>query len=164
MAARRRVEQAGIAVGIEAIAGRDGVGVGGLHGVEAAEGRDQHEQRRARQMEVGHQHVDGPEPVAGRDEERRLAGERRGSCHRLAGGRLQQPQRRGADGDDAPAGGARGVEGRGGVGGDLAPLGVHAVLGGVVGLDGQEGAGADVQRHEMAGDAARVQRRQQRRA
>ena len=77
--------------------------------------------------------------------------------------RLQQPQGRGADGDDAAAGGARGVEGRGGLGGDLAPLGVHAVLGGVVGLDGQEGAGADVQRDEVAGDAARVERRQQRR-
>ena len=79
----------------------------------------------------------------------------------LGRGRLQQPQRRGADGDDAAAGGARGVERGRGLRGDLAPLGVHAVLARVLGLDGQEGAGAHVQRHEMAGDAARVQRRQQ---
>ena len=56
------------------------------------------------------------------------------------------------------------LSGGGGIGGDLAPFGVHAVLGGVVGLDGQEGAGADVQRDEMAGDAPRVQGLQQRRA
>ena len=81
----RRVEQAGIAVGVEAIAGRDGVGVGGAHGVEAAEGRDQHEQRRARQMEVGHQQIDGLEAVAGRDEEVRLA------CEGLDGARFPSP-------------------------------------------------------------------------
>ena len=44
--------------------------------VEPGERRHQHEQRRARQMEVGHQHVDGLEAIAGRDEDRRLAGER----------------------------------------------------------------------------------------
>ena len=49
-----------------------------------AEGADQHEQRRARQMEVGHQHVDGAEAVAGRDEDVGLAGERRDRAVRRA--------------------------------------------------------------------------------
>ena len=53
-----------------------------------------------------------------------------------------------ADRNDAAAGGARRVEGVGGFGGDLAPFGVHAVLGRVLGLHRQEGAGADVQRDE----------------
>src|SRR5690606_28062716 len=41
-----------------------------------------------------------------------------------------------------------------GLGGDLAPLGVHAVLGDVLDLHGQEGAGADVQSDARGGDAA----------
>ena len=49
----------------------------------------------------------------------------------------------------------------GGRRGDLAPFGVHAVIGRVVGLHRQEGAGADVQRHEVPRDAARLERRQQ---
>src|SRR5690606_7632462 len=51
-------EQAGVAVGIEAIARRDGVIVSRAHGVEAGEGGDKHEQRRPRQMKIGHQRVD----------------------------------------------------------------------------------------------------------
>ena len=78
-----------------------------------------------------------------------------------AGGGLQQAQRRGADGDDAPAARAHGVERRRRLGGNLAALEVHLVVGGVVGLHRQERAGADVQRHEVARDAARIQRRHQ---
>ena len=91
--------------------------------------------------------IDRLEPVAGRDEDRGFAGERPDRAV-LGRRRLQQPQRRGADGDDAPAGGARAIEGGGRLGGDLAPLGVHAVFGDVLGLDRQEGAGADVQGDE----------------
>ena len=43
----------------------------------------------------------------------------------------------------------------------LAPLGVHLVRARVLRLDGEERAGADVQRHEVARDAARVERRHQ---
>ena len=49
-----------------------------------------------------------------------------------------------------PPFGARAIEGVGGLGGNLAPLGVHAVIGRVLRLDRQERAGADVQRHEVA--------------
>ena len=40
----RRAEQAGIAIGIEAIALLDGMRIGALHEIEAGEGADQHEQ------------------------------------------------------------------------------------------------------------------------
>ena len=49
--------------------------VGALHRVEPAEGGHQHEQRRARQVEVGHQQIDGLEAIARRDEDVGLAGE-----------------------------------------------------------------------------------------
>ena len=105
-------------------------------------------------MEIGHQHVDGPEAVAGRDEDVGRAGP---AAQRavLARGALEQPQRGRADRDDAAA--AR-----------LAPrsarrpspaltdaaLGMHLVVGGVVGLDRQERPCPDMQRHEVALDAA----------
>ncbi len=41
---------------------------------------------------------------------------------------------------------------------DIADFEMHHMIVGVVGLDRQEGAGADMQRHEMAFDAERVQR------
>ena len=53
-------------------------------------------------MEIGHQQVDGAEAVAGRDEDRGLAGERPKRAV-LAGRAFEQPQRRRADRDDAPA-------------------------------------------------------------
>ena len=96
------VKQAGVAVGIEAIAGVDRMRVGALHGVEPGERSDQHEERRARQMEVRHQKIDGAKAIARRDEDvgRAVEGMDRA---RLVRGRLKQPQRRRADGDDAPA-------------------------------------------------------------
>ena len=38
---RLRIEQAGVAVGVESVAGRDGVAVGGEHGLAAGKGGDQ---------------------------------------------------------------------------------------------------------------------------
>src|SRR6202035_4125080 len=63
------VEQAGVAIGIEPVAAADGVGIGPLHGVEPAEGRHQHEQRRTRQMKIGQENIDRAKAVAGRDED-----------------------------------------------------------------------------------------------
>ena len=75
MRSRRNVtapfQQAGIAVGIEAIARLDRVRIGRAHPLGAGEGADQHEQRRARQVEVGQQQIDRAEPVARHDEQRR---------------------------------------------------------------------------------------------
>src|SRR5712692_2150732 len=56
-------QQAGIAVGIEPISGVDRVGIGALHDLEAGKRRDQHEQGRARQVEICHQRVDGAKPI-----------------------------------------------------------------------------------------------------
>ena len=95
-------QQAGIAIGIEPVAGFDRMRIGALHQVETAKRRDQHEQCRARQMEIGQQRVDGTEPIARRNEERGLAGKRRERAV-FARGAFQQPQRRGAHCDDAPA-------------------------------------------------------------
>src|SRR5215470_12915922 len=46
-------QQAGVAVGVEAVAVGDGMGVGRLHALRPREGADQHEQRRLGQVEVG---------------------------------------------------------------------------------------------------------------
>src|SRR5688572_7751742 len=50
-------KQARIPIGVEPVVVPDGVGIGGAHALQPGEGRNQHEQRRARQMEVGHQRV-----------------------------------------------------------------------------------------------------------
>ncbi len=131
-----------------------------LHGVEAAERRHQHEQGRARQMEIRHQHVDRAEAIAGRDEDRRLVGERRNAAV-LGRGTLQQPQRRGANSHDAAADSARRIERIGGRGTNPAPLGMHAMRIGILDLDRQKSAGADVQCHRVQRDAARRKTRLQ---
>ena len=61
MSALRRMKQAGIAIAIEAIVRRDRMRIGRLHRLEPAESRNQHEERRARQMEIGQQQIDGLE-------------------------------------------------------------------------------------------------------
>ena len=62
---------------------------------------DQHEQSRARQMEIGEHHVDGPEFVAGRDENRGLAG--KGVQPAVVTRRAFRSRKRGrANGDDPP--------------------------------------------------------------
>ena len=78
-------------------------------------------------MEIGHQQIGGLEAVAGRDEDVGLAGERPHGAV-LAAAVSSSRSDGGADGDDASAGGARAIERGGGVGGDLAPFGVHAVV------------------------------------
>src|SRR6202521_3032800 len=73
---RATEQQAGIAVGIEPVPGLDRMRVGALHELEAGKSRDQHEQGRARQVEIRHQRVDGAELVSRGDEQRSLAAER----------------------------------------------------------------------------------------
>src|SRR6266540_5743104 len=63
LSARAAEQQAGVAIRIEPVARLYRVGVGATHGVEPGEGGDQHEQGRARQMEIGHQRVNGAERV-----------------------------------------------------------------------------------------------------
>ena len=66
-------EQHRVAVAVEAVAAGDGVVVGGEDALLAGEGGDEHDQRRARQVEVGEHDVDGAEGVAGADEDRGAA-------------------------------------------------------------------------------------------
>jgi AcrR family transcriptional regulator len=49
------------------------MGIGRLHPVQPHQRADQHEQGRSRQVEVGHQAVDGAEAIAGGDEDRGVA-------------------------------------------------------------------------------------------
>ena len=130
--------------------------------VETAERRDQHEQRRARQMEIGDERVDRAEAVAGRDEDRGLALEGPDGAA-LVGRAFDQARRSRADRDDPPAARARGVERRRGRGVDASPFGVHLVIARVVRLDRQEGAGADVQGHAMEARPRRLDALEQRR-
>src|ERR1700694_4497270 len=90
---RATEQQAGIAVGIEPVAGIDRMRVGALHDLEAGEGRDQHEQGRARQVEIRHQRLDGAELVSRGDEQRSLAAERQQDAT-LAAGAFDLLQRR----------------------------------------------------------------------
>src|SRR5215831_17797151 len=54
-------EQARIAIGVEAITFLDRVSIGRAHRFQPRKSGDEHEQRRARQMEIGHQRVGDPE-------------------------------------------------------------------------------------------------------
>src|SRR5512133_2073926 len=51
-------EQASVPIGVEPIARADGVAIGSSHALGAGEGAGQHEQCRARQVEIGEQQVD----------------------------------------------------------------------------------------------------------
>ncbi len=54
---------------VEAVALGDGVRVGGEHPLASGKGGDQHQERRAGQMKVGQQAVDGPEAMAWMNEQ-----------------------------------------------------------------------------------------------
>ena len=136
------------------------MGIGGLHGLQAHQRADQHEQGGFGQVEIGHQAVDRAELVARRDEDVGVALERADDAV-CAGRAFQQAEAGGADGDDPAAGGAGAVQAVGGGGVDPAPFAVHPVVVGLVDLDRQEGAGADVQGQGLAADPRCVQRLQQ---
>ncbi|MPL73139.1 hypothetical protein SDC9_18932 [bioreactor metagenome] len=123
--------------------------------------RNQHQERRLRQVEIGHQRIGHPEAIARVDENLGGAAER---AHRAVLGRraFDQPQRGGADRDDPPARGAGGVDLLGRRRGDLAPFRVHLVGLDVLDLHRQEGARAHMQRHLGERDALRMDRLKQR--
>ena len=64
-------DEHGIAVGIETVSRGHGFPVGGEDLLPPREGGDQKEQGGAGQVKVGNQHVHGPEPEGGVDEELR---------------------------------------------------------------------------------------------
>src|SRR3546814_17876717 len=88
------------------------------------------------------------EAVARQNEEARLAGEG-GEAAILGGDALEEPQRGGADGDDAASRGSGGIHGRRALGAYLGRLAVHTVSRHLFGRHGQEGSGAVVLRHTV---------------
>src|SRR5262245_5689352 len=62
-------DQHRVAVAVEAVAAGERVLVGLEHGAPAGEGRDQEEQRRAGQVEVGEERIDDPEARTGPEQE-----------------------------------------------------------------------------------------------
>src|SRR5882762_2704816 len=107
---RRPEQETGVAIGIEAVALGNGFRVSRLHGFDAAKRADEHEEGRARQVEIRQKNVDRLEAIAGRDEQRGLAA--KGSDDPIIAGRgFQSARGRGSDGDDASARGAGRVQG-----------------------------------------------------
>src|SRR4051812_35644368 len=68
-----RKQQRRIPVRVEPVVIFNGMRICRLHPIQPHQRRYQHEQRRARQMEVGEQAVDSLEAVAGGDEDRGVA-------------------------------------------------------------------------------------------
>ena len=131
----------------------------------AGERAHQHQQRALRQVEVGQQQVDDAELEARRDEEVGFSRALRRAVRpaRAQRGGFERAQAGRADGDDrgrraarvrAIAAAAAGI--------DLEALAVHDVLGDASAAHRLERAGADVQRHRRALDAARGERGEQR--
>src|SRR6516164_4945360 len=84
-------QQASVAIRVEAIIVRDRMVVSAAHHLEPAEGADQHEECRTRQVKIGQECIDGAKTITGYDEQCRLAGKRRqravGGC-----GAFKKPQ------------------------------------------------------------------------
>ena len=138
------------------------MGVNPAHPVLSHQGRDQHQQRRFRQMKIGHQRIRHPEGVTGIDEDVGLA--LPGPHPPFGIGRtFDQAQRRGAHGNDPPARRPCAVDHVGSALRDLAPFGMHAMGGHVFHLHRQKGARAHMQRDFHQLHAPVHERAQQRR-
>ncbi len=111
-------------------------------------------------MEVGPKAIDDAKAIAWRNEDVGWARLRAHAAIFIGGG-LKRAQRRGADGDDAPALGLGAVDRSGRLLGDFTPLGMHDVRIGIFGFHRQEGSRADMQRHLHALHPHLVQAREQ---
>ena len=99
-------------------------------------------------MKIGQQNIDRAKAITRRNEDRGFAAERLDRAV-LGGSTFQQPQRGGADRDDAATLRARRIERVGGFAGDHTPFRMHLVSGGIVRLDRQERPGPDMQREPV---------------
>src|ERR1019366_502855 len=136
-----------IAVAEESVARRDGLEVGAEDVLLPRECRDEHEERRAGEVEVRQERVDDVKCRAGYEEEIRLERPGGDSLAVCAGRGLERAYGRRADRHDAPPLSFRAIHALGGVRGNLRPLEVHPVLLDAVHLHGLERAEAHVQRH-----------------
>src|SRR5581483_12168055 len=122
---RRRQYQHRIAVREEPIAFRHGVPIGVENQLAPGERRNEHEQRRFRQMEIRDQRIDARDAVARKNEDLRLAGER--SHFAVAARGFERAHDGGADRDDAPAGRTHAAHLLDELRADVEPLAVHRV-------------------------------------
>ena len=139
------LDQHRVAEGEEAVFLLHGDLVGRQYALPVPQGRDQHDQRAAGQVEVGDQRVHQLEAVAGLDEDAGVAP--LGHQPAVLRGGFQRAHAGGAHGDDPPAPLAGGVDPVGGLRGDLEVLRVHLVFLDVLHLHRPEGAQAHVQQH-----------------
>lgn len=117
-----------VAVGVEPVVFGDGVTVDGEDFVCPAQGADEHQEGRLRQVEVGEKGVDDFEVVSGIDKQVRFSGTGHDIAGMLAGSEFQRADRGGADGDDASRLATRLPDFLGGGFGDGVGLGVKTML------------------------------------
>jgi glutamate dehydrogenase/leucine dehydrogenase len=111
-------------------------------------------------VEIGHQRIGHPETIARIDEDFGNPAEGLHAPVRIAADSISRSAVV-PTGITRPPAARVAVDGRGGVGRDLAPFAMHLVGGDVLDLDRQEGAGADMQRDMGKAHALVGQPRQQ---
>ena len=131
-----------VAVGVEAVAFFDGFGVGFQDEFSRGDGRDEHHEGAAGEVEVGEEGVDCFELVGRVDEDVGFA--MAFGDFTVAGEVFEDTGDGGADGGDF--GGGLDFCGGGGI--ERIALGVHVVIAWVLGFDWAEGADADVKGEE----------------
>ena len=95
----RAVQKAGVPERIKPISGLNSAGIGRLHRLKTAEGRDKHEQGRSRQMKVGHERVNAAKLIARGDENIGVT-RKRSEPSGLVGGALDDARGGRTDADD----------------------------------------------------------------
>lgn len=133
-----------IAIRKEPVFELNGFAVGLEHDVAGGKGAEHHEEGGAGEMKVGEDCIDGFEGVGRVDENPGASGGGGEAAVGVDDG-FEGADAGGADGDDAPAAVAGGVEGFGGFRGEFVALLVHGVILDGVAFHGTEGAGADVE-------------------
>src|SRR4051812_32035259 len=135
-----------VAVAVEPVPLRDRRIICGTDAIAARERRDQHQQRRLRQVKVRQQPADHAKLRARIQEEIGIAGARDDGP--VSGSRhcLQRPRRRGADRDDTAAVGAGARHRRGRGRRDLIPFALEPMVLDAIDTDRLEGAVTDMQR------------------
>lgn len=136
----------------EAVALLDRDFVGAQRVFAAHQGRDEHQQRALRQVEVGDQRIHRLDGHAGGDEDLRKAAARVHDAV-LCGHGFQRAHARGAHAHDPAPAGARGVDRLRLLGRHLIVLAVHVVVGDIFLLDRAECAQPHVQQHGHDVDA-----------
>jgi len=145
-----------VAIAVEAVSLRDGVSICRKHSFARSEGRNQHEQRRVGQVEIGEHGADGFEFVTGQYKEVGFAGSRLKSAVSL-NNVFERSRGGGADSHNPASFAARGIQAIGGGFGNLESFGFQNVLRRIVRAYGQERSDPDVQGDSDDLDSLRFQ-------